>query len=93
MFLGRVVDTVVATEKHVSLRSHRLLWVERTDPEGRPLGRRVVALDTVDAGMGDLVLVLDEGNGAAQVLRRRRGPIRTVIVGVVTVAAGRARRA
>jgi len=50
----------------------------------------VIAVDHVDAGPGDLVLVLDEGNGAAQVLRQPRGAIRTVIVGVVDeVADGR----
>jgi microcompartment protein CcmK/EutM len=42
----------------------------------------------VDAGPGDLVLVLDEGNGAAQVLQRARGAVRTVIVGVVDEVSG-----
>jgi len=50
---------------------------------GASTKRPLLAVDTVDAGPGDLVLVLDEGNGAAQVLGRPRGPIRTVIVGVV----------
>ena len=89
MFLGRVVGDLVATLKHDSLRGARLLWVEPVDPAGQPLRRprRLrLAVDTVDAGPGDRVLVLDEGNGAAQVLGRPRGPIRTVIVGVVDEA-------
>jgi len=88
VFLGRVCGDLVSTCKHEALGGHRLLWVERTDPRGRPLSRGprrkpVLAVDQVDAGPGDFVLVLDEGNGAAQVLGRPRGPIRTVIVGVV----------
>jgi len=86
MFLGRVVGDLTATCKHEALRGARLLWVERTDPRGRPVDPprpRALAVDQVDAGPGDLVLVLDEGLGAAQVLGRPRGPVRTVIVGVV----------
>jgi ethanolamine utilization protein EutN len=43
----------------------------------------MLAVDVVDAGVGDRVLVVDEGNSAAQVLRRPRGAIRTVVVGVI----------
>lgn len=89
MFLGRVVGELVATLKHEALSGRRLLWVERIAPDGSPAEatRRLrLAVDTVDAGPGDQVLVLDEGNGAAQVLRRPRGPVRTVIVGVVDEA-------
>lgn len=83
MFLARVTGDVVATLKHRALEGRRLLWLERIDPDGRGLGGMRIGIDNVDAGFGDLVLVLDEGNGAAQVLARPRGPIRTVIVGVV----------
>jgi microcompartment protein CcmK/EutM len=86
MFLGEVTGELVSTLKHRELAGRRLLWVMRCDPRWRPLGRRTLAVDTVDAGPGDHVLVLDEGNGAAQVLGRPRGPIRTVIVGVVDSA-------
>jgi ethanolamine utilization protein EutN len=77
MFLGRVAGDLTSTCRHRALDGARLLWVARED------GRRSLALDTVDAGPGDRVLVLDEGTGAAQVLGRPRGPVRTVIVGVV----------
>jgi len=83
MFLARVTGTVVATIKHGDLESRKLLLVQPLDPEGRPVGRASIAVDAVDAGVGDHVLVADEGNSAAQVLRRPRGQIRTVIVGVV----------
>ncbi len=83
MFLARVIGELVATLKHPALEGRRMLWVERVDPYGRLLGKRSLAIDTVDAGEGDAVLVTDEGNGAAQVLKRARGPIRAVIVGVI----------
>jgi ethanolamine utilization protein EutN len=78
MFLARVTGEVVATVKHGALAGQKLLLAQ-------PIagGRATIAVDSVQAGPGDLVLVADEGNSAAQVLRRPRGPIRTVIVGVV----------
>ena len=83
MFLARVVGEVVATIKHGDLVSQKLLVVQPVDPNDAPTGKPVIAVDAADAGPGDLVLVADEGNMAAQVLRRPRGPIRTVVVGVV----------
>lgn len=83
MYLARVVGDVVATIKHRDLEGRKLLLVQRLGPDGTPSGPRAIAVDTVDAGTGDHVLVLDEGNGAAQALARPRGPVRTVVVGVV----------
>jgi len=53
------------------------------DTAGAPLADYVIAIDTVDAGTGDRVLVLDEGNGARQVVASKDAPVRSVIVGVV----------
>jgi microcompartment protein CcmK/EutM len=50
---------------------------------GAALPDYLIAVDTVDAGPGDRVLVLDEGNGARQVLASKDGPVRSVIVGIV----------
>jgi microcompartment protein CcmK/EutM len=83
MNVARVVGEVVATIKHPDLAARKLLLVQPVTPEGRPTGKPALAVDTVQAGPGDLVLVNDEGNGAAQVLQRPRGAVRTVIVGVV----------
>jgi len=90
MFLARVVGNVVATIKHPALAGHTLLLVQPLTGDGAPRGPRVIAVDAAQAGDGDHVLVEDEGNAAAQVLQQPRGPIRTVVVGIVDdVAAGR----
>ena len=83
MFLGRVIGEVVATVKHPSLASRKILVVDMLDPDRRPLGESVLAVDSVDAGVGDFVLVVDEGSSAAIVTGLPDPPIRTVIVGVV----------
>jgi microcompartment protein CcmK/EutM len=83
MFIARVVGEVVATVKHADLAQRKLLLVRRITPSGEPVGASAIAVDAVDAGIGDRVLVADEGNGAAQVLQRPRGAVRTVIVGVI----------
>ena len=83
MKIARVVGNVLATVKHPALATERLLLIEDEGPDGKLDGKARLALDRVDAGEGDRVLVLDEGNGAAQVLSRARGPVRTVIVGVI----------
>ena len=83
MFLARVTGDVVATIKHPHLHGRKLLLVKPEPTPGRPQLPSVIAMDTVDAGPGDRVLVADEGNTAAQVLGMPRGPVRTIIVGVV----------
>lgn len=91
MFLARVVGEVVATVRHRDLAHRTLLLVQPVDASGAPGGKLQIAVDAAQAGPGDHVLVADEGNGAAQVLRRGRGAVRTVIVGIVdevTTASG-----
>ena len=84
MYVGRVVGTVVATIKHPAYQGYKLLTVARERLEGSPEEKYDIALDTVQAGVGDWVLVLDEGNSARQVLGMEPwGPVRAVIVGIV----------
>ena len=83
MFLGRVTGTVVSTIHHPFYDARRLLLVDRVDEKLQPDGRYVIALDSVDAGAGELVLCIDEGNSARQVTADPHGPVRAVIVGVV----------
>ena len=83
MYVGRVVGTVVATVKISHLAGRRLLLVDQLDADGRESGEYDIAVDVVQAGPGDTVLVLDEGNGARQILRLDPGAVRAVIVGIV----------
>lgn len=88
MRLGRVLGDVISTVKHPALAGAKLLLVDFETPAGALAGRPALALDAVDAGEGDRVLVLDEGNSAAQVLGRTRGPVRALVVGVVDAVDG-----
>lgn len=83
MYIGRVVGNVVATIKHEAFQARKLLVVDRLDLNGEPTGGYDICVDVVQAGVGDRVLVIDEGNGARQVLKREVAPVRAVIVGVV----------
>ena len=83
MYIGKVIGTVVATIKIDHLRSRKLLIVEQLDLQGKETGYYDIAVDVVQAGPGDTVLVVDEGNSARQVLGLDPGAVRAVIVGVV----------
>jgi ethanolamine utilization protein EutN len=83
MKLARVVGTVVSTIHVPAIQGRKQLLCDLLDPHGQPTGSYVLALDTVGAGEGELVLVLDEGSGARQILGDPRAPIRALVVGVV----------
>lgn len=83
MFLGRVVGTLVSEVNDIVLENRKILVVDRLTPEGEPDGSYVLAVDSVDAGPGQVVLYIDEGNSARQVVGMPNGAIRTVIVGIV----------
>ena len=84
MYIGRVYGNVVATIKHSTFDRHKLLLVERLIVDGTPTPRYDLCVDVVQAGVGDTVLVLDEGNSARQVLNQvPNGAVRAVIVGVI----------
>jgi len=88
MILGRVIGEIYGTIKHPFYEGKKLLVVEKTSPAGVPTGDYLVAVDSVGAGRGEAVLVLDEGTGARQVLESANGPVRSVIVGIVDAVEG-----
>jgi len=81
--IGRVAGTVVATICSPVFEGRRLLMVDLLDDTGRATGRDLIAVDSVGAGAGEMVLILDEGNGARQVLQAPDAPVRAVVVGIV----------
>ncbi|HET9887716.1 MAG TPA: EutN/CcmL family microcompartment protein [bacterium] len=83
MNLARVIGRVWATAKHDALEGRRILLVRPLGMDEQPRGEAYLAIDSVDAGAGENVLVVDEGSSAGQVLELDNPPIRAVIVGVV----------
>lgn len=87
MILGRVTGTVVSTVQHPFYDGKKQLLVRYLKPDGSLDGERyVLAIDLHDvgAGVGDTVIVMDEGNSARQILSTGpQGPVRSVVVGIV----------
>jgi ethanolamine utilization protein EutN len=83
MLIARVVGAVVSTVKHPSIRHHKLLIVRPMTVAGMEDARDFVALDVAHAGIGDVVLVNQEGGGAREVLDDPHAPVISLIVGVL----------
>ena len=83
MKLGRVSGTVVSTINHPIFDNRRLLVCDLLDADGADTGGYLICVDTVGAGAGETVLIVDEGNSARQVVGDTTAPIRSVIVGIV----------
>jgi microcompartment protein CcmK/EutM len=84
MMLGRVLGTVVATVQHRWYAGKKQLLVGAVNPDGSLDGSRyILAVDTVGAGVGETVLVEDEGNSARQIVGDPDAPVRSLIVGIV----------
>jgi ethanolamine utilization protein EutN len=82
MILARVAGTVVATRKDERLVSTKLLLVRPVDPQGNVEGSHLVAVDTVDAGVGETVLIVS-GSSARMATGMKDCPVDAVIVGIV----------
>lgn len=83
MLIGRVVGTVVATRKNAKLEATKLLLVQPTTPQGEARGVSVLAIDSVGAGVGERVLLVQEGKAAQQVLGRSPAAVDAAIVGII----------
>jgi len=83
MTLGQVIGTVTSTAKHPAYVGHKLMVVQPISKKGKAIGNVVLAVDTAQAGVGDTVLVMREGNGVRQILGGSALPIRSLIVGIV----------
>ena len=83
MYIGRVTGSIVATVKDEVFEGRKLLLVHRLDLNDEETNYYDIAVDFVQAGVGDKVIVVDEGNAARQILRREVAAVRAVIVGVV----------
>ena len=83
MLIARVVGNVVASQKNAKLEGAKLMLVQPLYLAGAPRGGTVLAIDSVDAGVGDRVLLVQDGKAAQQALGRGTAAVDAAIVGVV----------
>lgn len=83
MILARVVGEVVSTRKQPQFESAKLLILQPESPTGEKAGSALLAIDSVGAGRGELVLAVLEGRAAGEALGRRLAPVDAAIVGIV----------
>ena len=82
MLLARIVGTVVATRKDPRLVSNKMLLARPVDPTGKTDGNYLVAIDTVDAGVGEMVLIVS-GSSARMASGMKDTPVDAAVVGIV----------
>ena len=83
MIIARVIDNIVATRKHKSHEGQIILLVQPLDLDGQDMGDPIVAIDAVQAGIGDRVLVVQEGFSAMTSVGRPDSPIDASVIGVI----------
>jgi ethanolamine utilization protein EutN len=84
LILAKVVGNVVATKKNRRYESARMMLCQQITPEGEEMSQTLLALDSVDSGVGDTVLIVQEGWGASTAATKEAGAaIDSAIVGVV----------
>ncbi len=82
MLIAKVIGTTISTIKDEQLKGRKLLIVRQTDETGEVFGKPYVAVDTLDAGVGDLVLTA-HGSGGRQTYLTRNSPVDAVIMAVI----------
>lgn len=83
MVIARIVGSVVSTQKNAKLEGAKLLLAQPLDLDGKDRGPAVIAIDAVDAGVGDRVLLVLDGKAAMMALNRGLAGVDAAIVGVV----------
>jgi microcompartment protein CcmK/EutM len=83
MVIAKVIGTVVSTIKHPTFQMRKILVVQPLHLPGDKPDDAFIAVDAAHAGVGDIVLVCQEGNSTRQVLNAPNAPIRSSIVGVI----------
>jgi ethanolamine utilization protein EutN len=83
VYLARVIGDVVSTHRHEHLGQKKLLLIRRLDLDDQEEGTEVIALDVIGVGVGEKVLVVQEGNAARTLFKDNKIPVQAVVVGVV----------
>jgi ethanolamine utilization protein EutN len=83
MQIGRVVGTVVSTQKHAKFEGAKLLLVQPLNIDDTPRGHAVLAIDGVGAGVHEKVLIVLEGRAAGEALGKKGAPVDAAIIGII----------
>ena len=84
MILGKVIGNIVSTERAVGYDKKTILIIQPIDPGGNPTGKTYLAIDTVQAGVGDTVITLDEGNSGREAIKEPEiFTVKLVVIGIV----------
>lgn len=83
MQIGRVLGTVVATQKHRKFEGAKLLLVQPLNADDTPRGPALLAVDGVGAGVQEKVLIVLEGRAAGEALGKKAAPVDAAIVGII----------
>lgn len=83
MILGKVTGAIFSTINHEFYNGKKLLVIDKLNGDNQPTGDYLIAVDSIGAGSGEIVLVIDEGNSARQIVRESQAPIRSIIIGIV----------
>lgn len=83
MKLGKVIGNITSTIKTQSHNGLKMMIVELIDQEENNLAESIIAVDCAQSGIGDIVLILEEGGSAREIMKRADGAVDAVIVGIV----------
>jgi ethanolamine utilization protein EutN len=83
MQIGRVIGTVVSTQKHKKFESAKLLLVQPLNIDDTPRGHALLAIDGVGAGVHEKVLIVLEGRAAGEALGQKGAPVDAAIIGII----------
>jgi len=83
MQIAKVIGTVVSTQKNKKFEGAKLLLVQPMDPDEKPRGHAILAIDGVGAGVNERVLVVLEGRAAGEALGKKAAPVDAAIVGII----------
>ena len=83
MFVAKIIGTVGAPRRPPGLKTATMLLAKPLGADGKPAGEAQLVIDNQGAGVGDTVLIVDEGGSARKILKNPKAPVRTVIAGIV----------
>ena len=84
MILAKVIGNVVSTQKNKNLNGHKLLLVKEINFNGEFINKKdALAIDLISAGIGDIVIVVREGDAVKQILGNGESPVNTIIIAIV----------